>query len=244
MRSVVGVCMLLIAAGAAEAQEYRIDRPGEPSSVPVHLTEPVEGRVAVQNLPAVQDVRVVGGVEGPVEIRGEVELRAEETLAVEVVNFPEAPTRLEVEGTVRVDDERPVQVWVVNPAASAAPAGNRTFAVFGVQGSFTSKDTRVRRPLRAPEGQIFHLSDLTLDARTDAVLRLRVLASADAVAGVVLAPGAEALPLAVLDSRHGTSLRLGTAVPLGGEFVVEVEALGPGQGVPFRVLASGYLSVR
>ncbi|MDW7709110.1 MAG: hypothetical protein SCH98_01455 [Deferrisomatales bacterium] len=244
MATYLGVIVLLVAAVSASAQEYRIDRPGEPTSSPVHLTQPIEGRVEVQNLPQVQDVRVLGGLEGPVEVRGELELRPGEGLAVEVLNFPEAPTRLEVEGTVRVDDERPVQVWVVNPTGPVTGPPNRTFASFGFEGAFGAKETRVQRTLHPPEGRIFHLTDLVLDARADAVLRVRLLASGAALAGVLVAQGMEPVALAVLDSRHGTTLRLGTPVPLGGGFSLEVEALGPGQGAPFRLAASGYLSDR
>lgn len=238
--------VFLAVVGLAHAQEYRIDRPAEPSSAPVHVTRPVEGRVEVQNLPRVQDVRIVGGPEEPLEVRGDVEIRVEESLPVEVLNLPELPARFEVEGTVRIDDEQPVQVWVVNPppAPTAAASENRTYAAFASQGSFGPKDTRVTQALRPPEGRVFHLTDLALDARTDAVLRVRVLVPAGAVAGVVSGAGADPLALAVLDSRHGTALRLGTPAPLGGEFTLEVEALGPGQGAPFRVLASGYLSGR
>lgn len=238
--------ILLAGAAVSQAQEYRIDRPAEPSSAPVHLTRPVEGRVEVRNLPPVQDVRILVGPEDPLEVRGEVEVRAEEALPVEVLNLPELPARFEVEGTVRIDDERPVQVWVANPLPSpAAPApDNRTFAAFVAQGTFGPKEARVSQAFRPPEGRIFHLTDVALDARTDAVLRVRVVAASAAVAGVVSGAGAESVPLAVLDSRHGVALRLGTSVPLGGDFSVEVEALGPGQGAPFRLVASGYLSGR
>lgn len=246
MRLLMGVLWLLGAA-AAGAQEYRIDRPGEPAAAPVYLTRPVEGRVEVQNLPAVQEVRVVGGLEGPLDVRGQVEVRSAEPLPVQVINLPEPLARLEVEGTVRVDDERPVRVWVANPPPAPPPPEGRPatpFAAFAARGAFGAKDARVRQVLRPPEGQIFYLSDLTLDARPDAVLRVRVLAKAEAVAGAVSPAGAEALPLALLDSRHGVSLRLGTPLALGGEFTVEVEALGPGQGAPFLVVAGGYLSER
>jgi len=172
-------------------------------------------------------------------------VRSAEPLPVEVLNLPAIPTRLEVEGTVRVDDERPLRVWVANAAPAAAPAPEeRAFAAYAARGAFSAKETRVRQSLRPPEGRIFHLSDLTLDARPDAVLRVRVLVKPEAVAGAVSPAGPEALPLALLDSRHGVSLRLGTPLALGGEFVLEVEALGPGQGAPFLVVAGGYLSGR
>jgi hypothetical protein len=233
----------MVAAAGAWGQEYRIGQPTEPVSAPVYLTQPVEGRVAVENLPDVQDVRLVGGAAEPLEVRGVVGVQAQQPLSVEVMNLPELPAQMEVQGTVRVDDERPLRVLVTNAApGAAAEADERAFAAFAARGAFSAKETRVRQTIRPPEGRIFHLSDLTLDARSDAVLKVRVLAAGNAIVGTVSGGGAEALPLAVLDSRHGASLRLGTPVPLGGEFAVEVESLGPGQGAPFLVLAQGYLS--
>ncbi|MBE0617737.1 MAG: hypothetical protein IH608_07410, partial [Proteobacteria bacterium] len=142
MKRLLVLVLTLAAAVAARAQEYRIDRPGEPTSAPVYLTRPVEGRVEVQNLPAVQDVRVVGGPEEALEVRGAVEVRTTDPLPVEVVNLPEAPRRLEVEGTVRVDDERPVRVWVANPPLpTPVPEGRAAlpFAAFAARGAFAAR---------------------------------------------------------------------------------------------------------
>jgi len=245
MRIHAAAMILVAVAAGARGQEYRIGQPTEPVSAPVHLTQPVEGRVVVDNLPAVQDVRVVGGLAEPLEVRGQVGVVAQEPLPVEVVNLPEPPRELQVQGTVRVDDERPLRVWVANlPGAATGAPEERAFAAYAARGSFSSKETRVRQTLRPPEGRIFHLSDLTLDARSDAVLKVRILAGGNAIAGAVSGVGADPLPVAILDSRHGASLRLGTPVPLGGEFSVEVESLGPGQGAPFLVVAGGYLSGR
>jgi len=247
MRRYATALFLVAAAAGAHSQEYRIGRPTEPEPAPVYLTRPVEGRVVVDNLPEVQDVRVVGGFEGALPVTGQVGVTAQQALPVEVQNFPEVPQRFEVQGTVRVADEQPVRVWVANPglsAGGAAPPDERSFAAYGARGSFSAKETRVRQTIRPPEGRIFHLSDLTLDARSDAVLKVRVLAGGEAIVGTVSGVGAEPLPVAILDSRRAASLRLGTPVPLGGEFAVEVESLGPGQGAPFLVIAGGYLTGR
>lgn len=231
---------------SAQGQEYRIGQPSEQVSSPVHLTLPAE----VSNLPAVQDVRLVGtALESPVEVRGEVGIRVGAPLPVQVTNAPQLPAALRVEGPVQVqvDDSQPVRVWVENapPPERTGGSAKPSYVVYFVQGVFSSKDTRVRRAYRPPEGAVFHLTDLAVDARPDVNLRVRVLAAPAAVGGrLVGAEGVAEVPLAGLDTRLGISTRLGTPAPLASEFTVEVEALGPGQGAPFRVIASGFLVPR
>lgn len=231
-------------------QEYRIGRPTEQLPTPVYLTRPVEGQVEVSNLPPVQDVRITGGtVEGPVEVRGDVGLRVTQPLPVEVNNFPEFPTALQVDGPVRVDDTQPLRVWVENQpeaaAAPAAPAPSPAFVAYFFKGTFSAKDGRVRRAFRAPDGAVFHLTDLSVDARSDAALKVRVTAAPGTVVGALAGvEGADQVPVALLDTQSASAVRLGTAVPLGGEFAVEVEALGPGLGAPFWAVASGFVTAK
>ncbi|GAB4264483.1 MAG: hypothetical protein Kow0092_16160 [Deferrisomatales bacterium] len=245
-----GIRVLAAAAAVAVAtvggsQEYRIDRPTEPASAPVHLTRPVEGRVEVTNLPPVQEVRVSGGqMDGPMEVQGEVGVRASAPIPVEVVNAPEAPEAFQVRGVVRVDDSPALRVWVENQpeARPARPPQARRFAAYSFRGAFDPDDTRLRKPFRVPQGATFHLTDLTVDTRADAVLRVRLTAPASAVGGSVAGASGDAeLPLAVVDVQMGPAARLGTPVPLTGEFHLEVEAPGPGLGAPFWTVASGYL---
>lgn len=247
-RPVALILAVLALARAADAQEYRIQHPTAPEPVPVYLTRPVEGRVDVGNLPAVQDVRVVEGLGGPLEVTGRVAIDASQPVPVEITNLPPAPPPSpQSDAPVRVRDDPPLRVWVENSQAAAAapPAPEaRTFAAFAARGAFSSKESRVRKPFRAPAGRIFHLSDVSLDARPDAVLRVRILADESSVAGVVEGAGGEPLAVAVVDSRQGPSVRLGTAAPLAGSFTVEVEAAGPGEGAPFSVVVSGYLTGR
>jgi hypothetical protein len=175
-----------------------------------------------------------------VEVQGDLGFRIPEPLLVEVANPPEIPRRVEVDGTVRVDDTQPLQVWVGNFPQPAQPAP-RQFAAYAFQASFTAKKSKARRSFLPPDGSIFHLTDLLIDTRPDAVLKVRLMAPSAAVAGSVAGAGAADLPLAVLDTRVAPLVRLGTPAPLIGEFALEVEALGPGQGTPFRLVASGYL---
>ncbi|NOY46455.1 MAG: hypothetical protein GXP50_13545, partial [Deltaproteobacteria bacterium] len=87
MGALPGVLVLVLGVSAAWGQEYLIRQPTEPSSQPVHLTQPVEGAVEVTNLPPVQDVRVTGGtLDGPVTVQGTVEVRTSVPLPVEVTN--------------------------------------------------------------------------------------------------------------------------------------------------------------
>ncbi|RMG89448.1 MAG: hypothetical protein D6708_09930 [Candidatus Dadabacteria bacterium] len=232
----------LVLAAPARGQEYRIDRPSEPESQPVHLTAPVEGTVEVTNLPPVQDVRVVGGaLEGPVPVQGTVEIRTGAPLPVEVTNpAPAAEGPVEVQGTVAVDDRVPLRVVVTNPPPAPERRPEPRFAAFSFEGVFRAGQAAVRRTFTPPEGQVFHATGLVLDARTDAFLRLRLLAEAGAVAGdVVGAPGA--VPLGLLDSRVGPTAPLSPPVPLRGAFVVEVEAPAGSLGAPFRATVTGYL---
>lgn len=245
MRLNVTLLILVTASTWAWGQEYRIGQPTEPVPAPVYVTRPVEGHVTVDNLPAVQDVRLVAGPDAALEVQGQVSVRTDQPLPVEVMNLPEPAQSMEVRGSVRVDDERPLRVWVANPMPETsgeheAPA----FAAYATRGTFSAKETRVRQPLSPPEGRIFHLSDLTLDVRPDAVLKVRILAGGESIVGAVSGMGTQPFPVAILDSRRAVSLQLGTPVPLGGPFFVEVESLGPGQGAPFVVVAGGYLSER
>jgi hypothetical protein len=226
----------------APAQESLISRPAELLPTPVYLTQPVEGRVDIGNLPPVQDVRITGGnLEGPVEVQGDLEFRVPEPLLVEVANPPEFPDLVEVKGTVRVDDTQLLPVRVLNFPEPEPPASPQ-FAAYAFQSAFTSKEAKTRRSFVPPAGSVFHLTDLTIDARSDAALKVRLSALPAAVLGAVAGGGSDALPLAVLDTRTGPVTRLGTPAPLAGEFFVEVEALGGrGQGAPFHLVASGYL---
>lgn len=238
-------------AVSALAQEYRIGEPAQPSSMPAYLTRPVEGVVAVTNFPEIQDVRILEGgtLQGPVEVQGEVQIRVpeESLLPVEVVNAPPFPESFRIEGDVRLDDEQPVRVWVENFPAPSPPSlagpGRPQFAAFAFRGAFSSKEQVHRRTFRLPEGMTFHLTDLALDARPDALLRVRLTAVPSRIDGAVsvVGEGPEEIPLAVLDAARATTVRLGTAAALSGEFSLVVEAPGPGQGAPFSVVASGSL---
>jgi hypothetical protein len=233
---------LVVCAIRAIGQEYRINKPGDPSPAPVYLTLPVEGSVEVTNLPPVQEVRITGGtLDGPVEVQGDLGFRIPEPLLVEVTNPPEIPRKVEIDGAVRVDDTQPLQVWVENFPEPKEPA-SRQFAAYAFSASFGAEESKTQRAFLPPKGSIFHLTDLVIDTRPDAVLKVRVTAPASAIAGSVAAATQLGLPLAVLDTRFAPSVRLGTPAPLLGEFSVVVEALlGPGQGAPFQLLASGYL---
>ena len=243
MRRRVGGCILalVLAASSATSQEYRIDKPGEPTSTPVYLTRSVDGRVEVTNLPPVQEVRITGGsLDSPVEVRGEVGFRAREPLLVQVINPPEFPERMPVEGTVRLENTQPLRVIVENlPRPEREP--ERQFAVYHFRGGFNSKASKAQRSFQPPAGAAFHLTDLVVDARPDALLKVRLIAPPTVIQGAVAGDGQDAVPVAVVETRKASWQRLGTPVPLGGEFTLEVEAVGPGEGAPFQVVASGYL---
>lgn len=244
MRFSVRLLMAVLWAVSVHAQEYRIDRPADPSSAPVYLTNRVEGRVEVTNLPPVQDVRITGGIEGPIEVQGDVGLSTQDPLPVEVTNPIEMPEAIELKGAVRVDDAQPLRVWVENfPEPQEAPdlERERLFTVYSFRGEFSAKDAKVRREFRVPKGRVFHLTDLSIDAGPDAVLKVRVAAPAKEVAGSVAGSSNGEIPLALLDAQIGPSARMGTPVPLRGEFFLEVEAPAPGLGAPFWAVASGYV---
>ena len=241
------VLAVLLWAPAAAAQEYLIRQPTEPASSPVHLTRPVEGRVEVTNLPPVQDVRVVGGsLDSPVTVGGQVEIRVRQPLPVEVVNPPAEPAQpFEVTGTVAIDDRAPVRVVVTNPAA--APAGEvraaRRFGAFVFRGTLRPDQDRARRTFSPPEGKVFHLAGLVIEARDEAA-RARVRAGAASVRGFVRGAGGAELPLAVADQRAGTGTVLPVPVPLAGPFTLEITAPARAAAVPFTVVATGYLASR
>ncbi|WP_169709548.1 hypothetical protein [Deferrisoma camini] len=238
-----GVLVLVLGVSAAWGQEYLIRQPTEPSSQPVHLTQPVEGAVEVTNLPPVQDVRVTGGtLDGPVTVQGTVEVRASTPLPVEVTNPAPTPAGpVEVEGTVTVDDRVPVRVVVTNPPSPPPAKPEERFAVFSFRGVFGGNRGVVRETFSPPEGMVFRATGVTLDCRADAFLRLRLLADARAVVGQVVGGGP--VPLFLLDSRVAPTASLGRPVPLRGPFVVEVEA-PKGLGAPFTAVVTGYLSAR
>ncbi len=238
-------------AASALAQEYRIGEPAQPSSMPAYLTRPIEGVVGVTNFPEVQDVRILEGatLQGPVEVQGEVQIRLPDQapLPVDVVNAPAFPESIRIEGDVRLDDGQPVRVWVENFPNAQPPSAMRPlrpqFAAFAFRGAFSSKEAVSRRTFRLPEGMTFHLTDLALDTRPDALLKVRVTAASSRIDGAVSVVGEtlEEIPLAILDARRAITARLETAAPLSGEFAIVVEAPGPGQGAPFSVVASGSL---
>lgn len=238
------LALFLVAAGPATGQEYSITNPTQPSSTPVHLTRPILGSVEVINVPPVQDVRIVGGKpEEPLQVQGEVGLRINGPLPVELVNPPKENQEVQVSGTVRVDDTQPVRVWVDNTWNPESPSV-REFAAFTFQGRFSPTDERQRRVFRSRSGRVFYLTDLLIDSRPDAPLKVRVLAAARNVVGWVTGGGTTEIPLAVLDLRRNPSAQLGTPVPIEGDFTLEVETAGPNQGASFSAVASGYLDVR
>ncbi len=239
--TVAGLVVVAVGTGAgAWGQEYLIRKPADAASAPVHLTEPVTGRVEVLGAEPL-DVRVVGGslvdLDGPLTVQGEVDARIPEPLAVEVVNFPERPGTVQVGGTVRVDDGQPVRVWVENQIEPArAPGMKGRFTAYVFRGRFEAREGRVRGTFSPAEGRVFQLRSVVVDTRRDAVLRVRVLAPAEAVDGDVNGGGRAPVPL-VVTGAAGT--QLAAPVPLAGPFTLEVEAPGPGQGAPFTVVLSG-----
>lgn len=244
----LAVCGL---AAFATAQEYRIGEPEQPSSMPTYLTRPVEGFVEITNFPEVQDVRILEGgtLQGPVQVQGEVQIRLPDQtpLPVDVVNAPPFPESFKIEGDVRLDDAQPVRVWVDNFPEPRPTAPSREprpqFAAFAFRGAFSSKQAATRRSFRLPEGMTFYLTDVIIDTRPDALLKVRVTATASRIDGAVSVVGEDLpeIPLAVVDARSTPTVRLGTAAPLSGEFTIVVEASGPGEGAPFSVIASGSL---
>ena len=235
------VLLVVLAPGAAWAQEYPIRNPGEATSAPVYLTEPITGQVEVVNRPPVQDVRVVeGGLDQPLEVQGEVGLRLTGPLPVELVNAPPPPV-LTLDGPVTVTADQPLRVWVENPppAPHAAAPPPPQYAAFAFAGVFEARQSVLRRRFAPLAGTEFLLTDLTLDTRPDAILYVRVLARPGAVAGAMAGAGDGELAFLVLDPRSGPSARLATPVPLGGPFTIQVTSEGPGHGAPFTVLAAG-----
>jgi len=235
--------LVLLGSVAAPAQEYSISDPARQRSTPVHLTEPVSGRVEVVNQPPVQDVRVVGGaLDQPLEVQGEVGLRLDAPLPVELVGDLPAPV-LTLDGPVSITADEPLRVWVENPPApvAALPPVPSSYAGFAFAGVFEAQQRVRRRTFTPPAGREFRLTDLTLDARPDVLLYVRVLAQPTVVVGGVVGAGEEELALLVLDRRSGPSARLATPIPLVGPFTVEVTVEGPGQGAPFAVLVGGTL---
>lgn len=238
----IPLLLAVAVAGVAGAQEYSIRNPSEASSAPVHLTEPIAGRVEVVNRPPVQDVQVVGGSLGqPLEVQGEVGLRLSGPLPVELVGAPPPPP-LTLDGPVSVTADQPLRVWVENPPSpppAEVPPHPPRYAAFAFSGVFEAKQRVQRRSYSLPEGTEFLLTDLTLDARPDALLYVRVLARPGTVSGTVTGAGDGELAVLVLDPRSGPSVRPATPVPLAGPFTLLVTSEGPGQGAPFTVLAAG-----
>lgn len=224
------------------AQEYSVRRPTEAVSAPVHLTEPVGGQVEVTNLPEVQSVQIVGGLsDQPLEVQGEVGLRLDGPLQVEVVNPPPVPSGGGIEGPIEVIADQPLRVWVDNPAPPPLPpvAPPVKYSAYVFRSAFEAEQSVLRRTFGPGEGEVFLLTDLTLDTRPDSLLWVRVLVRPGALAGDVTGGGDEELAVLVLDPHSGPSVRPATPVPLRGPFSIQVEAVGPGQGAPFRVLAAG-----
>ncbi|MBI5014280.1 MAG: hypothetical protein HZB55_02165 [Deltaproteobacteria bacterium] len=234
---------LLLTPVASWAEEYPIGNPGQALSAPVHTTQPVQGAVEVTNLPPVQEVHVSGGrLDEPLEVRGEVGLRISAPLPVEVVN-PKASMGALILGPLKVDDTQPVRVWVENPWNPENPSAPE-FTGFVLQRRFLpqSGEDRFRGTFAARPGRIFYLTDVVADIRPDTSLKVRVLAGPKSVGGSVAGVEFAEFPVAVLDGRRASTVRLGTPVPLTGEFVVEVEVVGAVQGGYFTATAMGYLA--
>jgi len=226
---------------AAHAQEYPIANPTQASPSPVYLTRPIQGRVEVVNVPPVQDVRIVAGKpDEPMEVKGEVGVRASSPLPVEIVNPQKQSQEVQITGTVRLDDNQPVRVWVDNSWNPENPS-LQEFAAFAFQGRFAPTDERLRRTFPARPGKVFHLTDIVTDAKPDASLRIRILVAPKNVLGWVTAPDVQEIPVLVLDLRRASGAQLATPVPISGDFALEVEAAGPSQGATFTAVAVGYL---
>lgn len=247
MRSGVWIIALALAVAgpAARGEEYPIGNPTQAMSAPVHTTQPVQGAVEVTNLPPVQEVHISGGkLDEPLEVKGEVGLRVGGPIQVEVVNqkpSKEAPPL----GPIKVDDTQPLRVWVENPWNPENPSAPE-FAAFSLQRRFAPQpgDDRFRGTYAARPGRIFYLTDVVADVRPDTGLKVRVLTVPKGVGGSVTGVAFAEFPVAVLDARRGSSMRLATPVPLSGEFVVEVEVTGAVQGGYFSAMAMGYLVPR
>jgi hypothetical protein len=217
--------------------------PTRPLSSPVYLTQPVEGAVEVRNLPPVQDVRIVGGrPEEPMEVRGEVGLRVGAPIPVEVTNPAQAASQVTLTGPVKLDDSQPLRVWIDNSWSESAPT--QEFAAFAFQGRFAGAAERQRRLFATPPGRIFHLTELVLDGRPEASLRARLVVRAAALVGQVVGVETGEAPVVVADFRQGGSGRLTTAIPIAGEFAVDVEGIGQPAGAPFSAIAIGYTTRR
>lgn len=232
--------IFVFTAAAAWGEEYSVGNPTQALSAPVYLTRPATGAVEVTNLPEVQEVRVVGGkMDGPTEVTGEVGIRASAPLPVEITNSQKGAQDVKIVGPVWLDDARPVRVWIDN---SWSPDGNgaQEFTAFAYQGRFLPGDDRHRRTAVPRSGKVFHLTDVLVDVRPDAQLKVRLLAPAANVGGAVSGVEFAEFPLAVLDTRRAPSAQFATPVPITGEFVLEVELLSAGQGGYFSVVARGY----
>jgi hypothetical protein len=227
-------------------EEYPINTPGQAASAPVHTTQPVQGAVEVTNLPPMQEVHISGGkLDEPLEVKGEVGLRVGSPIPVEVVNPPKATREVQVLGPLKVDDTQPLRVWVENPWNPENPSAPE-FAAFALQRRFLPQpgDDRFRGTYAARPGRIFYLTDVVADIRPDTGLKVRVLTMPKGVGGSVAGVEFAEFPVAVLDARRQSSVRLATPVPLSGEFVVEVEVLGAVQGGYFSAMVMGYLVPR
>ncbi|MBI5440907.1 MAG: hypothetical protein HY900_06825 [Deltaproteobacteria bacterium] len=234
---------LFLAAGSVEGAEYLTTNPTQALPSPVYLTQPVEGAVEVRNLPPVQDVRIVGGrPEEPMEVRGEVGLRVGAPIPVEVTNPSQGSGRVTLSGPVKVDDSQPVRVWIDNSWSESAPT--QEFAAFAFQGKFTGSAERQRRLFSTAPGRIFHLTELVLDGRPEASLRARLVVRAGALVGQITGADTGEAPVVVADLRQGGSGRLATAIPIAGDFAVDVEGIGQSPGSQFSAIAIGYLTRR
>lgn len=242
MKTGLGVLVLLCSLSVSVAQEYSIGRPTDTLPAPVYLTRPTEGYVEVVNLPPVQDVRIVGGKpEGPMEVTGEVGLRLSAPIPVEISNPQSAGQDVRVVGPVRLDDNQPVRVWIDNSWNLDSQA-TQEFAAFAFQSRFMPGDERHRKTMAQRDGRVFHLTDLLLDVRPDAQLKVRLLTTPRSVKGAVTGVEFGEFPLAVLDTRRSPSVHFSTPVPITGEITVEVEVLSAVQGGYFSAVALGHFA--
>lgn len=240
----LGVALLgVIATGSVGAAEYLTNDPTQPLPAPVYLTHPVDGVVDVRNFPPVQDVRIVSGrSEEPMEVRGEVGLRVTAPLPVEITNPSRGEGQVTLSGPVKLDDTQPVRVWIENSWNENAAV--QQFAAFAFQGKFTGPAERHRRLFATPSGGIFHLTEIVLDGRPEGTLRARLVVRGDALVGKIVGVDTGEAPVLVADLRQGGSGRLVTAVPIAGEFAVDVEGVGQASGAPFSAIAIGYVTPR
>jgi hypothetical protein len=236
--------LLLVGGGGLARADYLLKDPTQPLPAPVHVMNPVEGSVEVRNLPAVQDVRIVGGKQDePLEVRGEVGLRVTTPLQVEVVNPAIPGGEAPFSGPIKVDDTQPLRVWIDNPW-NPASAVQQDFAAYAFQGRFSTPAERQRRLFSSAPGRIFHLTDLVVDGRPEAHVRARLVVRAQALVGRIEGAGTGEAPLAVVDTRHATSARLVMAVPISGDFAIDVEGISQTPGSPFSAIAIGYFTLK